>query len=275
MTAQGNYTLTFANDAFGVNANLVTGQIVKDGTNGSTTVSNTSYFIQTLIGTSQNDTITGGKQTLLMDGGSGGSDKFVLGDSWATGGNTTLKGAGSNNHLLSFEGITSNTTSVTVDLTADSAKSGIATANISGLNIGYIIGGKGNDTITMSNIINVDGGGGSDTVIYKGISSFSGKNISLGSLGAAVKNMSTVDLSKNVLNATSGFNYSISTQDIINMTSSSKDITIRTFSNAGVADTHVVTSSTGHTYSENASGLGTISAGGTTYTVHWTTVATH
>ena len=275
MTAQGNYTLTFANDTFGANVNLVTGVVSKTGNNGGITVSNASYFIQSVIGSAQNDTVTGGKQTILMDGGSGGSDKFVLGDSWATGGNTSIKGSSSTYHLLSFEGITSNTTAVTIDLTADSAKSGSATANLSGLNVGYLTGGKGNDTITIANIINVDGGGGSDTLIYKGISSFSGSNISLGSLGVAVKNMTTVDLSKNVFSATSGFNYSISTQDIINMASSSKDITIRTYSNAGVADTHVVTSSTGHTYSENASGVGTITASGTTYTVHWTTVATH
>ena len=164
---------------------------------------------------------------------------------------------------------------MTIDVTADSAKAGTGIANIAGLNIALLIGGKGNDTITMANIINVDGGGGNDTLIYKGISPFGGSSVSLGSLGTAVRNMSTVDLSKNVFSATSGFSYSLSTQDIINMSSSSKDITIRTFSSAGVADTHVVTSSTGHTYSENASGLGTISAGGTTYTVHWTTVATH
>jgi hypothetical protein len=275
ITSQGNYTLTFANDAFGVNANLISGIMLKTGTNGAITISNTSYYIQSVIGSAQNDTITGGNKTVLMDGGTGGSDKFYLGDSWATGGNVTIKGASSSNHLLSFEGITTSTSSLTVDLTAGSAKAGTGTANISGLNVGYLIGGKGNDTLTVGSLIAVDGGGGTDTLIYKGISSFLNNNISLAGLGVNVKNMSTIDLSKNVFSATSGFNYSLSTQDIINMASTSKDITIRTYSNAGVADTHVVTASSGHTYSENAAGLGTITAGGNSYAVHWVTVATH
>jgi hypothetical protein len=267
--------LSFANDAFGTNVNLVTGSITKTGNNGNILISNTSYFIQSVIGSAQNDTITGGKQTILMDGGSGGSDKFVLGDSWAAGGNVTIKGSTATYHQLSFEGITSNLTSVAIDLTADSVKAGTGTANISGVKFNSLVGGKGNDTITIGNLIGVDGGEGADTLIYKGFSSLAGINISLGGLGFFVKNISTLDLSKNTYSITNGFNYSISTQDIINMASSSKDITIRTFSNAGVADTHVVTSSPGHTYIENASGVGSITAGATTYTVHWTTVATH
>lgn len=275
MTAQGINTLTFANDAFGASINLATGQIVKNGTNGTITLSGSGYYIQNVIGSAQNDTITGAKQTTLMDGGSGGSDKFVLSDSWATGGSVTVKGASSSSHMLSFESVTNTSTAVTVDLTAGTASAGTGTANISGVNIGYLIGGKGNDTFTMSNMINVDGNGGSDTLIYKGISSFGNNNISLASLGINVHNMTTIDLSKNIYSSSSGFNYSISTQDIINMTSSSKDITIKTYSNSGVADTHVVTASSGQSYSENGSGLGTITAGSSTYTVHWTTVATH
>lgn len=274
MSSQGNYLLTFANSSFSIDANMASGQITKSGGNGNLTLANTSYFIQSLIGSAQNDTILGGKQTTLIDGG-GGKDKFILGDSWASGGNITIKGASTGGHTLSFEGVASTSTGVAVDLTTSTASAGTGTANLSGVNIGTLIGGKGNDTITISNLIGVNGGGGNDTLVYKGVSATVGNTASLGGLGFFVKNIGTVDLSKNVLNATSGYNYSITTQDIMNMTTSSNNITIKTYSASGVADTHVVTQSAGHSYSENAAGVGTITAGTTSYTVNWVTVATH
>ena len=88
--------------------------------------------------------------------------------------------------------------------------------------------------------------------------------------------MSGLDLSKNKNTASDiGYNYQISTADIVSMApSGSRDISITTYSNGTHQDTHTVFTSSGQSYTE-VGNVGSFIANGQTYTVHWLTVATH
>ena len=252
---QGSYTLNFANSTAGINANMVANSI-NEGAYGTTTIM--GGYVQNVIGSVNNDTFTASNTTKILDGGTGGSDTFLLGNSWAGGGVLTIKSSSAGYNTLDFS---TDSSSAIVDLTADTAKSGTGSVNLAGANINSVIGSTGNDTFTSNSLTYINGNGGNDTLIFKGAHvSTTNNNYSLSLISSVATNMTNLDLSSNT-NPTSGagINYTISVQDIMNMaTSASKNINIITNS----VDTHYVSTGTGVF---DASSIVTVSG----YTVHW------
>ena len=273
-TSQGNITLSFANDTLsGINANLAVGGSITAGAYGSTTL--IGGTVQKITGTALDDTLKGSSSTLVLNGGSGGNDVFDIGGAGTVAAPVTVTGNSNGTNVLTFASDTIG--GVTVDLSLGNVSGNYGVANISGANIKSVIGSSFNDTITSNSLaVTIDGGGGNDKLYFTGVSVASGKIYSLSSLAGIVVNMSGLDLSKNKNTASDiGYNYQISTADIVSMApSGSRDISITTYSNGTHQDTHTVFTSSGQSYTE-VGNVGSFIANGQTYTVHWLTVATH
>jgi hypothetical protein len=148
----------------------------------------------------------------------------------------------------------------------------------SGHYIKTIMGSSFSDNFTANNLAaTINGGGGTDTLVFTNTSLASGNRYDLTNLNGTFSNLSTIDLSKNKNTVSDiGFNYQISTSDIIAMApTTTKNITFVTYNNgAGHSDTHTVFTASGISYTETGN-VGTITTSSASYTVSWQTVNIH
>ena len=234
-------TADYSSSTSGITVDLSMGTASNDGLGGSDTLTN----IEHLIGSSHNDTITGGSGPGILDGGAG-NDTITAG----SGGDTLIGGAG--NDSLDGSGGTaiadysSSASGITVDLSMGTASNDGLGGSDTLTNIHHVVGSSYADSLTGSSGADtleggagndtIDGGGGNDT-IYGGAGSDtldggsgSGDVVSYAHNSAGV----TVDLSMGT--ATDGGGGSDTLSNFENVTGSDYNDTITGDSGANVLD---------------------------------------
>ncbi|HQZ65816.1 MAG TPA: putative Ig domain-containing protein, partial [Planctomycetaceae bacterium] len=180
-SGNNSHTVTVPLSAF-------TGGIIVNALGGNDTIVIASSVTRsaTLNGGDGNDSLTGGAGNDILDGGRGndmltgglGNDTYVFGLASSFETDTVIEMAAGGADTLDFSSLT---TSVTVNLTSDTALATMANRKVvtgaggQAANFENVSGGSGSDSVTLqgisgaaSTVFNVHGNGGTDTLTFTG-----------------------------------------------------------------------------------------------------------
>jgi hypothetical protein len=184
--------------------------------NGTIDYTDTYTGIMRITTNSYNDTITGSSSDDQINTGSGDDVIYAT-----TGGDVITGGAGSDTvYYTSLSG------TVNVNLVLGTTlKSAGGSDQLTAIEKIYL--NSGNDTFqtngtSFSSYTTLDGGGGRDTIMFS--SGTIGTNVEAANFASMFKNMEAFDLRNAALN--SGDNFQMTTNDIINMTSSARTLDV-------------------------------------------------
>ena len=250
-------TLSFANDTTtgaGITVGLTAGGETISGFGGTVTVVG---GLTALIGSAGSDRLIGSAVSTSLDGGTGGNDTFDGGGAGTALAPESLTGSATGSNTVTFAadtvgGVTVNLATHNVSgtygyetltnihnvigslngadsITGDGAGDALTVTGRGST----VIGGAGNDTITVGSAFvaglgstgQVDGGGGSNTLVldWRGGANAAAQSFDLLGVYAAIRNITTLDLSQNGTRATT---YTISAAEVRSMTGGA-DLTLK------------------------------------------------